>query len=296
LKRLKPEIITCGDWQQPAEVRYKLSRQMLKEVYDCKFPLYIVERSPLLVRDLDLLIEINRQSWVGVTFSLSGIDPRLKHAFEPRSPGVYQRLKAMERIAQAGILVGASLMPIFPLIGDSPDQIQDVLRAVKDHGGSFVLAGALTMDGIQAKRTMAAALSLDAGIESHWLRLYRWSLNGQPAYGPPGEYNARLGCLVRELCARNDLLDRMPRYIIPGPLAVNKRVAEKLFLKTYDLELEQAGQYSIWAYRKAAWTVDEMSEDIAQINRIGGVKALRALPNIGTAIAAEISTWLSGDN
>jgi DNA polymerase/3'-5' exonuclease PolX len=88
----------------------------------------------------------------------------------------------------------------------------------------------------------------------------------------------------------------MPRYIIPGPLATNKRIAEKLFLKTYDLELEQAGQYSIWAYRKAAWTVDEMSEDIAQINRIGGVKALRALPNIGTAIAAEISTWLSGDN
>jgi DNA polymerase/3'-5' exonuclease PolX len=37
----------------------------------------------------------------------------------------------------------------------------------------------------------------------------------------------------------------------------SKRVAEQLFLRTYDLELEQAKDYRIWAYRKAAWTVDE---------------------------------------
>jgi hypothetical protein len=69
--------------------------------------------------------------------------------------------------------------------------------------------------------------------------------------------------LLRELCARHGLLDRMPRYVAPGPLAANKRIAERLFLRTYDLELEEAQDYSIWAYRKAAWAVDEWPESIA---------------------------------
>ena len=44
----------------------------------------------------------------------------------------------------------------------------------------------------------------------------------------------------------------MPSYIEPGPLAASKRIAERLFLKTYDLELEETKSYHIWAYRKAA--------------------------------------------
>ena len=59
---LEREVIACGDWQQPAEDRYRLSRAMLAVVLDLGFPLYINERSPLLVRDLDLLQEISRRA------------------------------------------------------------------------------------------------------------------------------------------------------------------------------------------------------------------------------------------
>ena len=118
LSRLDHEVIVCGDWQRPAEDRYRLSRGMLEVVRDLGFPLFIVERSPLLTRDLDLLVEINRRAWVSVTFSMSNVDPALKRAFEPRSPGVKRRLQAMEKLANAGILVGTSLMPILPFVGD----------------------------------------------------------------------------------------------------------------------------------------------------------------------------------
>jgi DNA polymerase/3'-5' exonuclease PolX len=98
--------------------------------------------------------------------------------------------------------------------------------------------------------------------------------------------------LLRELCARHGLLDRMPRYIAPGPLAVNKHIAERLFLKTYDLELEQAKDYRIWAYRKAAWTVDEWPESIAELYEARGEAGLRELPAIGKSLAGEIARWL----
>ncbi len=50
-------------------------------------------------------------------------------------------------------------------------------------------------------------------------------------------------------CVRGTACYRMPRYVAPGPLAVDKRIAERLFFKTYDLELQEAQGYRIWAYR-----------------------------------------------
>ncbi len=292
LSRLDREVIACGDWQQPAEDRYQLSRHMLEVVRDFGLPLFIVERSPLLTRDLDLLVEINRQSWVGVVYSISSLDPALKKAFEPRSPGVKPRLEAMEKLAAAGILVGTALMPVIPFVGDDEASLGDVVRATGDHGGSFVMGGGLTMDGVQAERTLEAARRLDPALEARWREFYHWEKGGKPSYGPSGAYNARLGLLIRELCARHGLLDRMPRYAEPGPLAVNKRIAERLFLKTYDLELEEAKSYRIWAYRKAAWTVDEHPESIGDLYRDRGEAELRELPGIGRSLAAVIARWL----
>jgi len=292
LARLEPDVVACGDWQQPAEDCYRLSRGMLEVVRDLGFPLFIVERSPLLIRDLDLLVEINQRAWVGVAFSISSLDPVVKRAFEPRSPGVKRRLQAMETLARAGILVGTALMPVIPFVGDNEGHLEDVVRATKDHGGSFVLAGGLTMEGIQAERTLKAARRLDPALEARWRELYNWVEGGKPNYSPPREYAARLGLVVRDLCARHGLNDRMPRYVAPGPLAANKRLAERLFLKTYDLELEGAKEQRIWAYRKAAWTVDEWPESLAEIYHARGEAGLRELPGIGKSLAREIARWL----
>jgi len=295
LSRLACDVIVCGDWQHPAEDRYRLSRGMLEVVRNLGFPLFIVERSPLLTRDMDLLVEINRQAWAGVVFSISNVDPALKQVFEPHSPGVKRRLQAMEKLANAGILVGTSMMPIIPLVGDDESHLEDTIRTVKDHGGSFVLGGGLTMEGAQAERTLEAARRLDPTLETRWRELYNWKAGGKPNYSPPRAYNARLGSLIRELCARHGLLDRMPRYVAPGPLAVNKRIAERLFLKTYDLELEEAKEYRIWAYRKAAWTVDEHPESIAELYDARGEAGLRGLPGIGKSLAGQIAGWLQGN-
>jgi DNA repair photolyase len=292
LPRLPREVIAAGDWQQPAEGRYRLSRGMLEVIHDLGFPLYVNERSPLVTRDLDLLTAINERSYVSVSFSLSGVDPALKRAFEPRSPGVKQRLQAMERLAEAGILVGASLMPILPLVGDDERHLDDAICAVRDHGGSYVIAGGMTMDGAQAERTLEAARRLDPSHERRWRELYGGGHVGSQGHDPPLGYHARLGRAVREVCARHLVLDRMPRYVAPGPLAVNQRVAERLFLRTYDLELEEAPGYRIWAYRKAAWAVDEHPTSVAEILATRGEAGLRELPGVGSSIAREVAGWI----
>jgi DNA polymerase/3'-5' exonuclease PolX len=84
----------------------------------------------------------------------------------------------------------------------------------------------------------------------------------------------------------------MPRYIEAGPLSINKRISERLFLRTYDLELEEATNQRIWAYRRAAWTVDELPESIADLHRDHGQEGLRQLPGIGVRLAGLIGDWL----
>jgi hypothetical protein len=154
------------------------------------------------------------------------------------------------------------------------------------------MAGGLTMDGTQAERTLQAFQKYNPALEARLRKLYQWYSIGKPGYSPPQSYNASLGLLVRKLCERHGLLDRMPRYIAPGPLAINKRIAEQLFLKTYDLELEGGNQYQIWAYRKAAWAVDEYSQSIADLYRAQGKAGLQKIPAIGKILSEQIAGWL----
>jgi len=158
-----------------------------------------------------------------------------------------------------------------------------------------VLAGGLSMEGVQAERTLQAARQIDPALELRWRQLYNWPVGSKPGYAARA-YCARLGLTVRELCARHGLADRMPRLVMPGPLAINKRIAERLFLRAYDLELEQAEDYRIWAYRKAAWTVDDLGDNIAQVYNARGDTGLRALPGIGKSLAGEIAKWLQEED
>ncbi|HEX9675811.1 MAG TPA: helix-hairpin-helix domain-containing protein [Anaerolineales bacterium] len=85
----------------------------------------------------------------------------------------------------------------------------------------------------------------------------------------------------------------MPRYIPAGPLGINKRLAERLFLRTHDLELEQAPNWRIWAYRKAAWTVDDWPQGLDRVHAEGGREALAALPDVGPRLAEELAGWIN---
>ncbi len=295
LARLEKEILYCGDWQQPAETRYRLSRQMLEVVLEYGFPLLVIERSPLLARDADLLVEIGKKSWVFVFVSISSLDPQVKRAFEPRSPGLRRRLALMDTLASHGIPVGLALMPVFPYISDEREALREVIRAAKDHGASVVLAGTLSMDGVQAERTLRVVQKHWPHLELAWRDLYRWH-EGKPAHEPPRAYTAHLGRTVREICEREGLQDRLSRYVVPEPRAWNRRLAEHFHLRAYDLELMEAPLRRVWAYRKAAWSVEDYAGDVLALYRQRGAEGLRSLPHIGAKLAQEAAVWLAAQS
>jgi len=286
LSRVPKDIIMLGDYQ-PAEGRYGSSRKMLEVCLDLEFPVMILEKSPLVLRDIDLIKDINEKTWACVMFSIikKEHDSDMKK-FEPHSPGIESRFKAMKEFNRAGILTGTAFMPILPFICDSDENLESVVRKTAESGGSFVLAAGLTMSGAQAERHMKVIRENYPGLENKYENLYRGG------YSPVDcNYSGRIGLKVKKLCKKYGIKDRMPRWI-PPELGINKKVTEGLFNKVYSMELACESQYRIWAYRKAAWGVDELSEDIREIYQKEGINGLKKIPNVGESIAGKIAEIL----
>ncbi len=197
------------------------------------------------------------------------------------------RLAAMAQLAEAGILAGTALMPVLPAVADDNTHLEEVIVATKEHGGRFVLASGLTMSNPQAERVWRVVDRYFPQARPAYERLYAGE-----TYAPPRRYSADLGRRVRTLCEKHGLADRMERWIKPGPLGVNRWVAERLFRRVYDLELEEANERRIWAYRRAAWTADELAISIGELYNSQGIEGLITLPGIGQRLARLIADYL----
>jgi DNA polymerase/3'-5' exonuclease PolX len=98
---------------------------------------------------------------------------------------------------------------------------------------------------------------------------------------------------VRELCQCHGIHDLMPRPIIPGEKrALNKRVVEALAHKIHAMELDRQSQARIWAYRKAAWAIEDMEQELGLFYRMLGRKGLESLPDVGPGLAGEVEALL----
>ena len=98
---------------------------------------------------------------------------------------------------------------------------------------------------------------------------------------------------MRALCAQHGLSDRIPRPIIPGEArAQNKRIAECLANTAYELELEEARPARVWAYRKAAWAVDDLEQGLERLFPTMGRRGLESIPGVSATIAGEIEAEL----
>lgn len=287
LSKAPVDVVGLGDYQ-PAEFGYRLSRRMLQVCLDLGFPVFVLEKSHNVLQDLELITAINDKARAVVSFSII-TTPESPHyeylkSFEPAVPMPPRRFKAMEQFAEAGILTGTCLIPILPGIYDDDENLEAVVRWTRDHGGTFVLAGGLTLSDKQK----VYFLKKLARIFPEKLPLYQ-QLYPQGSYGPPQGYWNRLGQKVAELCQKYGLSDRMPRPIIPGEKrAANKRIAEHLANKAYRLELARERDYRIWAYRKAAWSLDDLEQDVRVIYEQMGAKGLESIPNVGTKLTREI--------
>jgi DNA repair photolyase len=145
---------TATDPYQPAEGRFRLTRDCLTELDAAWTPFSIVTRGPLVVRDVDLLQQASARAGAQVFFSLPTLDERVWRTTEPGTAPPTSRLEAIRRLAAAGVDVGVGMAPILPGLSDDPAQLEAVVRAARAAG---------------ARGIWASVVHLRPGVREHFL-------------------------------------------------------------------------------------------------------------------------------
>ena len=134
-KSWKPTSVSISgvtDPYQPLERQLKITRSILEVMLEFRNPVGIVTKNALVCRDLDLLAELAEQGCVMVFLSITTLDRDLARRMEPRTSTPELRLRAIERLASAGIPVGTMVAPIIP--GLNEEEIPSILQAAADAG------------------------------------------------------------------------------------------------------------------------------------------------------------------
>ena len=139
--RVKGTIGTgsMNDPYQPLERKTGLTRRALEVIALNHFPVHIITKSDLVLRDIDILEEIARV-YSAVTFTITTVDASLARRIEPGAPPVEARFKAIRELSKRGIHVGITLMPILPFITDSIDSLNGILEQAYRCGVEYIIA------------------------------------------------------------------------------------------------------------------------------------------------------------
>jgi DNA repair photolyase len=129
---------TNTDPYQRCEGRYRLTRGVLEVLRDYANPCSVLTKSPLLLRDLDLMVELAETAGFSANLSIGTLDEEVWRRSEPGTPHPKARMAAVKQLVAAGIPCGILMAPILPGISDSPEQLRAVVRAAADAGASHL--------------------------------------------------------------------------------------------------------------------------------------------------------------
>lgn len=149
-------IGTATDPYQPIEGTYGLTRACLEAFRDVPWPIGIVTKGPMVVRDIDVLRDLSALTPVSVYLSVPSLDDDAWRRLEPGTASPLQRLRAVRALVDAGIHCGVLMAPLVPGITTKPALIEATIKAAADHG---------------ARSVGAMVLHLEGGARSHFLQV-----------------------------------------------------------------------------------------------------------------------------
>jgi DNA repair photolyase len=189
-KREHVALGTNTDPYQWVEGRYKLMRGIWEALRDAANPCSVLTKSPLLLRDLDLMLQIAQRVSFTACLSIPTLDEKAWRATEPHTPNPRARLEAVAELNRAGIPTGVLIAPLMPGINDSPGQIEELLNLVDEAGATSVGAVALHLRGEVRQVFMGWLSEKRPDLVERYERLY-----ARGAYAP-AEERKRLSRLV----------------------------------------------------------------------------------------------------
>ena len=186
---------SMNDPYMPLETEVRLTRRALETIAEAGFPVHVITKSDLVLRDLDLLEMICEKTYATVTFTITTAEDVLSRTLEPGAPTSSKRFAALRTLGLRGIPAGIALMPVLPFIEDNEENIRQIVNLAAGNGAKYILpAFGMTLRDRQRDYYYAR-------LDKHFpgLRL-RYEKSFGERYSAPARNAPRLEELFRDLC------------------------------------------------------------------------------------------------
>jgi len=224
-RRAKKEeygIIALSSATEPymlIEEKLKLTRKLLEIILRYKFPVEVATKSTLVLRDLDLLKEIDKNAILPddlkhklkhgaiISFSISTLNENLAKILEPGAPKPVERLETMKKCKDEGFFTGVCFIPVLPFLSDAEEQLDETIRTVKKYGADFIFVGALTLFG---KGPADCKTLYYKFLEKHYPDLVpKYKSLYRIFFAPSKEYQKELEKKSKRLCEKYGIKNRI---------------------------------------------------------------------------------------
>lgn len=198
---------SMNDPYMPLEEEIRLTRPALETIADYGFPVHVITKSDLVLRDVDLLEEISRKSFAAVTFTVTTAEDALSKRLELGAPVSLRRLVALQTLRQRGILAGVSMMPVLPFIEDTEENIRAILRLAHEAGAKYILpAFGMTLRDRQRDYYYAKLDRLFPGMRPRYEQAF-----GE-RYSAPARNARHLEEIFAEICQELGMTTKIPVF------------------------------------------------------------------------------------
>jgi DNA repair photolyase len=198
---------SMNDPYMPLEADVRLTGRALEAIAEAGFPVHVITKSDLVLRDIDLLEEIGHKSYAAVTFTVTTAEDALSKRLEPGAPVSSRRLRALQTLSRRGILAGVAMMPVLPFIEDTEENIRSILRLSQTAGARYILpAFGVTLRDRQRDYYFAKLDRLFPGLRPRYEQAF-----GE-RYSAPARNARHLGQVFAEMCQELGMATKMPTF------------------------------------------------------------------------------------
>jgi len=276
----KPIIGISGgvsDSYQQAEKEYELTRKILEVILEHELPLFILTKSDLILRDIDILKEINEKAFASVCFSITQMDELKKQQYEPTSSSTEERFQALKTLREAGIKGGVMAMPMIPYICDNIENIQKLIEAANKAKTEFVLFGGLTLKPGRQKRYFLDTVKRYAPEKLDQIKKVYSNDNryGQPDRNKVPRNVMKLGYAM---CRKVGVNPRSVRHQCPEEYVSNHRVLQILLDLQYWMSMFLGRPRNDWKdIQTLAVNIEKGIPDLQNALKQGKLKSIIGL-------------------
>jgi DNA repair photolyase len=140
------------------EEQWKLTEGILKLMFKYRFPVFVSTKRSLILRDIDLLKQIDKTAILPVdlkkfgrgailSVSISTMNESIARMLEPGAIPPLERLQLLQQLKNEGFMVGVNAIPVLPLISDTEAELEKIISSAKEFNADYILVGSLTLFG-----------------------------------------------------------------------------------------------------------------------------------------------------